>query len=222
MNKPNYPTFKQDVYARRHQVMRSMMARDGLDALLVYGLMAGLNDNLEYLAGRCHTNGLLLYPAVGDAVLFVQPPALVQFIARTAVVEVRSGGFDYSAEITAAIAERHLGTGTIGIVEVDTLRTRGIPHELFLALQARFPQARFRTVTETYELIRSVRDADELQFGAALPQVEATVQAFARERGIQLREIRCRAAAMDGSTRLNDPASPTRVISQGDMVFFES
>lgn len=245
MNKTtqSYPSFSQDVYDRRHQTMRSMMARDGLDALIVYGLTTGLNDNVEYLAGRTHTNGLLLFPAVGNPVLFVQPPALVQFIAKTAVVEVRSGGFDYAAETIAAIADHRLDTGTIGIVEVDTLRTRGLPHELFLALQSRFPQARFRTVTEAYELVRARRDPEELvwvdraademdevldvfvdalRLGAALPQVEATVHAFARERGIQLRDIRCRAAAMDGSTLLRDPASPFRVISQGDMVFFES
>jgi Xaa-Pro aminopeptidase len=232
-----------ETYAKRHAALRAMMAERGLDALLVYGLAPPLNANLEYVAGDCRTNGLVLFPADGDGVLWVQPKALVPFVSRTAILEVRNGGVDYGDELIGELRTRRLDRAAIGIVEVDSLRTRGLPHLLYERLKADLPAARFETVTELYEAVRHVllpeeqallsAAADDLDRvmdfyvaairpGVSLAQVVAETQAFAKEEGLALSALSARAAAMDRSTSILDPASPSRLLQLGDYVFFES
>ncbi len=97
-----------ETYARRHAGVRALLAERGLDALIVYGLAPPLNANLEYVAGDCRTNGLALFPAAGDGVLWVQPKALVPFVSRTAVLEVRNGGVDYGDELIGELRARRV------------------------------------------------------------------------------------------------------------------
>jgi Xaa-Pro aminopeptidase len=220
-----------------------MMAERGLDALLVYGLASPLNANLEYAVGECRTNGLTLFPASGEGVLWVQPKALVPFISRTAIVEVRNGGIDYGDEVISELRSRRLDRGAIGIVEVDSLRTRGIPHLLYERLKEELPAARFETVTEAYEAVRTtllpeeqalleraaldldrVIDAfvEAVRPGVSMAQVVAETQAFAKDQGLALSALSARAAAMDRSTSILDPAATTRPLHPRDYVFFES
>lgn len=232
-----------ETYARRHAALRAMMAQRGLETLVVYGLAPPLNANLEYVAGECRTNGVALFPAQGEPVLWVQPKALVPFVSRTAIVEVRNGGVDYGDELVGEVRARRLDRGTIGLVEVDSLRTRGIPHLLYERLKTEFPAARFETVTEAYEAVRNhllpeeqrllERAAEDLdrviEFyveavrpGAALADVVAAAQAFAKEEGLALSALSARAAAMDRSTSILDPEATRRVLQPGDYLFFES
>ncbi|MCS6802328.1 MAG: aminopeptidase P family N-terminal domain-containing protein [Chloroflexota bacterium] len=232
-----------ETYARRHAALRAMMAERGLDALVVYGLAPPLNANLEYVAGECRTHGLALFPAEGEAVLWVQPKALVPFVRRTAIIEVRNGGIDYSDELIGELRARRLDRGAIGLVEVDSLRTRGIPHLLYERLKADLPAARFDTVTEAYEAVRNLllpeeqalleRAAEDLDRvidfyvdavrpGVSLAEVVAATHAFSKERDLGLSALSARAAAMDRSTSILDPAAASRTLQRGDYVFFES
>ena len=232
-----------ETYSQRHAALRDMMAALGLDALLIYGLAAPLNANLEYAVGGCRTNGLALFPATGEGVLWVQPKALVPFVSQTAIVEVRNGGIDYGNEVVDELRARRLERGAIGLVEVDSLRTRGVPHLLYERLKTDLPAARFPTVTEAYEAVRNrlfpeeqalleraATDLDQVidvfvdavRPGVSMAQVVAETEAFAKEQGKPLSALSARAAAMDRSTSILDPAAATRPLQPGDYVFFES
>ncbi|MFN8534537.1 MAG: aminopeptidase P family N-terminal domain-containing protein [Dehalococcoidia bacterium] len=227
----------------RRAALRTLMAEHALDALVVYGLAPPHNANLEYVAGDCQTNGVVFFPREGEGVLWVQPKALVPFVGRTAQFEVRNGGVDYGDELVGEIADRGLGNGTIGLVEVDSLRTRGIPHLLYERLKESFPAARLVTVTEAYEGVRNTLLPEEqallecaaadldlvmdyfveaVRPGVSIAQAVADTQAFSKGQKLALSALSARAAAMDRSSSLIDPTATARVLARGDYVFFES
>lgn len=230
-------------FASRWQRTRDWMDLHHLDALLLPGQGAGRATNVDWLLGGISTPCMLLFPRHADPVLFVQPKALVPFVTRVAPCEVRNGGIDFSEPVTAALADLGREHGQVGIVEIDSLRTRGIPHLLYLALAARFPGMGFPTVTEDFELLRWPMTPQELTAfdeaargldrvidvwveacrpGVSASQAVAEAKDFAQREGIPLSALSAESAAMDQSNSMMDPDARTRPIQRGDFVFFES
>ncbi len=229
--------------ASRWQRARDWMDQQRLDVLLLPGQGPGRSASVDWLAGPVSTPCMLVFPRHADPVLLVQPKALVPFIARLAPCEVRNGGIDFVEPLTALLAGLGLHRGQAGIVEIDSLRTRGIPHLLYLALAARFPGLGFPTVTEEFELLRWPMTPEELAAfaqaaheldrvmdvwvdacrpGVSAAQAAAEARDFAQREGIPLTALSAESAAMDGSTSMMDPDARTRPIRRGDFVFFES
>lgn len=87
------PRFSDGVLARRCAAVRDMMARDELDALVVYSTAGGF-AGVRYLADfRTAREAYLVLPAQGDPTLFVQYFNHVPYARRRArVADVRWAG----------------------------------------------------------------------------------------------------------------------------------
>ena len=76
MGEELYPRFSPQEFARRHAAARSMMAREGVDILVVYGNSSISRHNhadIHYLSGFLgNRNNYVVLPAQGEPVLFVQ------------------------------------------------------------------------------------------------------------------------------------------------------
>lgn len=241
------PTFTEDLYRRREAKIRAMMAGQGLDAVIVYCVGPwGPNfaNAIEYLIGKCLTTSAVLMLREEDVIEgYCLPKALVPSANAAARVPFAAGGDDFGEVLVARLKHHGLERGRIGLVEVDSLRYRGIPHLVYQRLRDELPAAEFPTVTEEWEMLRlraepeeiaaleqaaldldRVMDywVDQVRPGARADEIAAGTKRWAATEGLALNALSCRAAPMDGSVGIHGEEARTRVLQGGDYVFFES
>jgi Xaa-Pro aminopeptidase len=162
---PLFPRFSDAEFARRRAATREIMADQGIEALLLYGL-AGLDNEVSYLSNVLVTReALLLFPASGEPLLLVEYYNHMPAARRVAhQCETRWGGDDIAA--TAAEAVRALGLSNARLGFAGPL-----PARQYLTLQRALPQAALVDCSAALRQLRLVKSDEELAFlrrGAAL------------------------------------------------------
>jgi Xaa-Pro aminopeptidase len=246
-----YDKFSEAEYARRHNLAREKMAREGLDALILTGSpnIYSMGGGVTWASGLIDERGLaqyLLLPRQGEPML-IYPHAGCHIEAARRVVSVRdvrgSKGGQYGHVLADRLEELGLQTGRIGITAADRNGPEYMGLTCFRQLEARLPQATFvflpkllheLTYLKSDEEIAAMARAGELVI-QALEAVAATARSGVRE--YQLEAAGTHAIMngggrvhlmMIGSTSMHDPRlvfpnpRPShRVLQRGDMILAE-
>ncbi|MCC7103601.1 MAG: aminopeptidase P family protein [Chloroflexi bacterium] len=126
----SFPRFTEAEYARRYRIVRAAMARDNLDAIVVFGTRGREAVSVPYLSnflvtGKAH----LVFPIEGEPTLLLQLYNHVPMARRLAsIADVRWGGPNSAVTLIAELKARKLETARLGLVgdvpwyEVDLLR----------------------------------------------------------------------------------------------------
>jgi len=171
-----FPRFSDKELGRRCALVRTMMDREGLAALLAYGTTA-THSEVQFLADFHVTReAMLTFPREGEPTLFVQFFNHVPNARRVARVEdVRWGGIDTTATVAEDLRSRGLAGQRIGLVGP-------LPWQRYETLRRALPAATLVDATMAMQRLRLVKSAEELAFlrrGAALSDL--AVEALERE-----------------------------------------
>ena len=118
---PNYLSFSDAEYERRHTAVRGRMDRLGLEAVVFYGSRAA--PDIHYLCNWLTTSeAYFIYPRQGDPTLFVQLSNHLPNAKRMAIIDdVRFGGSSPSGSVDSVprvlenLKERGLEKGSVGL-----------------------------------------------------------------------------------------------------------
>jgi Xaa-Pro aminopeptidase len=160
-------------FARRHRVVREFMDRRDLEYLLVQGSTAIWDrgwTNTRWLTNHagCQLSQAeyVVFPRDPDEAItvstidmFAEMPARR---ARAIVDDVRPSGFRCIRGAIDRLQELDADGDAIGLVEVN--HTLSLPYEDRIALEAAFPAADIRPVTEPFWRLRHVKSDEELAF----------------------------------------------------------
>ena len=246
-----YEKFSDAEFARRHEAARSLMARDGLDALILTGgpdiyshggavaWGAGLLDDrgmCQYLVLPLKGEPTLIYPHYGCHIEAARKMVSVR--------DVRSGQHGkYGKAVAERLAELKLQKGRIGITAANRTGPEYMGVQAYQDLQKLLPQASFvfcptlfheLTYRKGPEELRAMAKAGQLAI-RALEAVKAAAKPGVRE--YQLAGAVANAVLgaggryhllMIGSTSMHDPKlifpnpNPSaRVLNEGDIILSE-
>ncbi len=171
-----FPRFSDEELGRRFALVRAMMDREGLAALLAYGTSAA-HSEVHFLADfRVTREAMLTFPREGEPTLFVQFFNHVPNARRVSFVkDVRWGGPDTAATVAEDLKRRGLAGQRIGLAGP-------LPWQRYETLRRALPAATLVDATAALQQLRLVKSAEELAFlrrGAALS--DRAVEALERE-----------------------------------------
>ena len=245
------PRFLDAEFARRHALARTLVERDGLDALILCGSpnIYSHGSGVTWGCGLIDARGMAQYmvlPRGGEPTLIYPHPGCHIEAARkmVSIRDVRGGQHGhYGRAVAERLAELGLQAGRIGITAADRTGPEFMGVNAYLEMQKHLPQATFvflplmlheLTYRKSPEEIRAMAKAGELAIKAQL-----AVAARARP---GVREYQLAAAAthavqdgggqvhllMLGSTSMQDPRlifpnpNPSqRVLREGDIILCE-
>jgi Xaa-Pro aminopeptidase len=171
-----YPRFSDEEFARRHAAAREIMEANSLDALLLFGNRAASNE-IQYLTNHIVSfEGLLLFPAEDEPVLWVNYANHVADARRLSIVDdVRWGGDDIAETAAAELNHGDLHWRRIGIGGPWT-------HSRWMTLLGLCPHIELvdvqRILTER-RLVKSEEEIEWARIGAGLSDL--AIDALARE-----------------------------------------
>jgi Xaa-Pro aminopeptidase len=236
------PVFDAETLKRRRGRLQAVMVRRELSALVIFGSMENAR-NIEYLLGMSAGYGALVLPVEGEPVLLARPRAFLPTLRKQLDIRVEDGGLDFAEPLIQELKDLCGPRSRIGLVELDSLHERGIPHQLYLSLRDAMPNATFDTVTDDVERVRMSLDAEEqpwlataageldrvithlislVEVGKRVDQLFADTRRWAAEEGVRLDTINGLAAPMSGPETTHDKGARTRVLQPGDYIYFES
>ncbi|MGH8634853.1 MAG: M24 family metallopeptidase [Burkholderiales bacterium] len=246
-----YEKFSDEEFARRHQAARQLMARDGLDTLILTGGpdIYSHGGGVAWGAGLIDDRGMCQYlvlPLKGEPTLIYPHYGCHIEAARkmVSVRDVRSGQHGkYGKAVAERLIELKLQKGRIGITAANRTGPEYMGVQAYLDLQKLLPQASFvfcptlfheLTYRKSPEELRAMAKAGQLAI-RALEAVKATAKPGVRE--YQLAGAVANAVLsgggryhllMIGSTSMHDPKlifpnpNPSaRVLKEGDIVLSE-
>ena len=160
-----YGRFSADEMARRADLVRGMMADEGLDALVLYGSAGFEAVNLDYLANYRppFATYLCVFPDPAEpSTLFVGLSNHVQYAREVSEAdEVRIS----LPDPPGAVADRLRGSvptgGRVGVVRYGSRYALGLPHEHHVAIESAL-DVDLVNVTAAFEVATSVRSEEEL------------------------------------------------------------
>lgn len=148
---------------QRYQRLRAAMAAEGLDALLVAGKGHWWTGRgyLRYLTDfhLWGHDGLLLVPLAGEPTLTLTSPAVAAKIAAHGWIDDADGDVFLVPRVAAAIRDRKLAHGRIGVAGMRAIIGAGVLSELREAL----PHAQFVDADELIDRVRMIRSPLEIQ-----------------------------------------------------------
>jgi Xaa-Pro aminopeptidase len=154
-----FPQFSNQEYARRNDLIREAMAREGLDALLISGARG--SSEVHYLSNYLAQSPCwLLFPRSGDPTLFIhffnhQPCARAQSI----IEDVRWYGPAPVPTLVKEIEARGLADAKIGIVSM-----RSVAYGHMADLAKALPAVQFVDFGPAFTRIRRVRSIEEIPY----------------------------------------------------------
>ena len=246
-----YDKFSDEEFARRHEAARKLMARDGLDALILTGGpdIYSHGSGVTWGSGLFDERGMCQYmilPAKGNPTLIYPHYGCHIEAARkqVSVRDVRSGQHGkYGKAVAERLIELNLQKGRIGISAADRTGPEYMGVQAYLDLQKLMPQATFvfcpnilheLTYRKSPEEIRAMAKAGQIAI-KALEAVKATARPGVREYQLAGAVANAVLSAggrhhllMIGSTSMHDPKiifpnpNPSgRVLKEGDIVLSE-
>jgi Xaa-Pro aminopeptidase len=151
-----------------------MVAREGVDVLVVYGNSSLSRHNqadVHYLSGFLgNRNNYVVLAVTGAPVLFAQSHNHVPNAREVSAIETRWGGVSSARTVAEFVRAAHRGTGTLGYVGP-------VPVHDYLAWQGALGGWRFKDVTAAFRQLRLRKSAEELEWlrnGAALTDAAIT------------------------------------------------
>jgi Xaa-Pro aminopeptidase len=151
---------------RRHEALRKIMEKDGIDVLLVVGNTQATGNpffstgNFRYLTDFFIFSlyGLLLFFRKSDPVMLVPMELQETFARKYSWIDDIRMGLNYSETATRIIEERKLSRGKIGIVSMES-----IPARLYLSLRENLPNADFFDAASILLPMRFIKGEEEQQ-----------------------------------------------------------
>lgn len=188
-----YPRFSEDEYARRYAHVRSVMAENGLSALVLYGTTGAYQEVLYFSNFATMREAMLILPLEGEPSLFVEYFNHVPNARLVAgIADVRWGGSDIALAVVENLRERGLSEGRIGTVGPITYKQYGVMRETL-------PRVEWVDFIPHMMRLRLVKSAEEIEFlrkGAEFSDL--AIAALEREARPGLREYEL-AAIVEGA-----------------------
>ncbi len=154
-----YPRFSAREFDRRYAATRAMMAREGIDVLVVYGNSGISRHNhadIHYLSGFLgNRNNYVALATRAAPVLFAQSYNHVQNAREVSVIETRWGGIDSAQSVSEYVLEVERRAGILGYVGE-------VPVQSYLTWQRVLAGWRFKDVTGPFHQLRLKKSAEEL------------------------------------------------------------
>ena len=159
---PNYLSFSDAEYQRRHAAVQARMDRLGLEAVVFYGSRTA--PEIHYLCNWITTSeAYFIYPRQGDPTLFVQLSNHLPNARRMAVIDdVRFGGsgptgsVDSVPRVLENLKDRGLEKGNVGLCG-------SVPYRHYLRLSEALPGVRWADFSAEMRDQRQVKSAEEIE-----------------------------------------------------------
>lgn len=154
-----YPRFSAAEMTRRHDALRALMRRDGLEAIVIAGISGGLESAVQWVTNWGPlVESVVVLPHDGEPVLFARLWNHLPDARRISVVtDIRYGG-DTAREQTEAVAaalRAVCGNGAVGWMG-------GISATTMLGLRELLPSVALRDLAREYAELRMVKSDEEL------------------------------------------------------------
>ena len=157
---------------RRYQKVRTIMAREGIQCLLLpanTGRWEQLQADSRYLTsiGGFATEVFTVFPLDGEVTAYIFNRAGWWKQAQSWVQDVRDGHNHWADNAIERLKELGLENATIGISGLSGLFRAPdgiIPHTTVTSIQSAFPHAKLVNVTEMMQEVRAVKSPEEVSF----------------------------------------------------------
>src|SRR6266536_852965 len=190
MEKPIIPTFSQSERARRWGIVRDLMRRANLDALICLpnqGHWDQFGADARYLTqiGGFQTEVAVVLPLESDVTAIVRGENEIEWwgLAQEWVKDIRPSRRSYGEPVIQRLKEiRAERVGVVGIEGLVRAPEGTIPWGIYEKIRAALPQVRFQNATDLMQEARSVKSAEETAFvEKAARIIELAIEALVKE-----------------------------------------
>ncbi len=163
-----YPHFSNVEFGKRYRAVRSMMERNGLEALVVYGNSGNVmrnEANVYYLSDYMDRHAsYVVFPLEGEPVLFIGLYNHLQNARKVSIIEDTRWGGENPAKSVAEELKRHKASRKrIGVVGIGGAKGF-IPHDHYSVIARELPRAQLIDATNDFVSLRLVKSGEELRW----------------------------------------------------------
>src|SRR4029453_7240787 len=172
MEKPIIPTFSQNERARRWGIVRDLMRRANLDALICppnqgHGDQFEADPRSLTQIGGFQTEVAVVFPLESDVTAIVRGENQIEWwgLAQEWVKDIRPSRRSYGEPVIQRLKEiraERVGVGGIGGLVGAPEGT--IPWGIYEKIRGRLAQVHFQNATDLMQEARSVKSAEEIVF----------------------------------------------------------
>ena len=190
MEKPLIPTFSQSERARRWGIVRDLMRRANLDALICLpnqGHWDQFGADARYLTqiGGFQTEVAVVLPLESDVTAIVRGENEIEWwgLAQEWVKDIRPSRRSYGEPVIQRLKEiRAERVGVVGIEGLVRAPEGTIPWGIYEKIRGTLAQVRFQNATDLMQEARSVKSAEETAFvEKAAGIIELAIEALVKE-----------------------------------------
>jgi Xaa-Pro aminopeptidase len=190
MEKPIIPTFSQNERARRWGIVRDLMRRANLDALICLpnqGHWDQFGADARYLTqiGGFQTEVAVVFPLESDVTAIVRGENEIEWwgLAQEWVKHIRPSRRSYGEPVIQRLKEiRAERVGVVGIEGLVRAPEGTIPWGIYEKIRGRLAQVRFQNATDLMQEARSVKSTEETAFvEKAAGIIELAIEALVKE-----------------------------------------
>jgi Xaa-Pro dipeptidase len=187
MAQTEFPRFSDSEYQRRYAAIRAMMAREGVEALVIFGngsLGRTGQADLHYISNFLGTrDNLAVFPLRGEPTLLVQSRNHAPDAQRASVIaDTRWGGPNSAVPALTQLRDLGITSGRIGFVGI-------VPFQVYVTITRDLPGIEVVDLSRAFRRLRVDKSDEEIEWmrrGAAYTDMAAA--ALARELKPGLRE----------------------------------
>jgi Xaa-Pro dipeptidase len=190
MEKPIIPTFSQNERARRWGIVRDLMRRANLDALICLpnqGHWDQFGADARYLTqiGGFQTEVAVVFPLESDVTAIVRGENEIEWwgLAQEWVKHIRPARRSYGEPVIQRLKEiRAERVGVVGMEGLVRAPEGTIPWGIYEKIRGRLAQVRFQNATDLMQEARSVKSTEETAFvEKAAGIIELAIEALVKE-----------------------------------------
>jgi Xaa-Pro aminopeptidase len=190
MEKPIIPTFSQNERARRWGIVRDLMRRANLDALICLpnqGHWDQFGADARYLTqiGGFQTEVAVVFPLESDVTAIVRGENEIEWwgLAQEWVKHIRPSRRSYGEPVIQRLKEiRAERVGVVGMEGLVRAPEGTIPWGIYEKIRGRLAQVRFQNATDLMQEARSVKSTEETAFvEKAAGIIELAIEALVKE-----------------------------------------
>jgi Xaa-Pro dipeptidase len=190
MEKPIIPTFSQSERARRWGIVRDLMRRANLDALICLpnqGHWDQFGADARYLTqiGGFQTEVAVVLPLESDVTAIVRGENEIEWwgLAQEWVKDIRPSRRSYGEPVIQRLKEiRAERVGVVGIEGLVRAPEGTIPWGIYEKIRGTLAQVRFQNATDLMQEARSVKSTEETAFvEKAAGIIELAIEALVKE-----------------------------------------